>query len=79
MFKKLKDLILKNKLFVFKKDLDLDHLDSQDLSRFSEQDIILETESDLQTYLPDVLGQALEGHGSTNGFWMLFLNIPLKY
>ena len=37
----------------------LDYLDEQDLSRFSEQDIILETEDQIQEFLPDVLGQAL--------------------
>jgi len=78
MFKKLKDLILKNKLFVFKKDLDLDHLDSQDLSRFSEQDIILETESDLQTYLPDVLGQALARTWVDKRFLDAFFEYPVE-
>ena len=37
----------------------LDYLDEQDLSRFSEQDIILETEDQIQEFLPEVLGQAL--------------------
>ena len=37
----------------------LDYLDAQDLSRFSEQDIILETEDQIQEFLPEVLGQAL--------------------
>ena len=36
-----------------------DYLDEQDLSRFSEQDIILETEDQIQEFLPEVLGQAL--------------------
>ena len=34
-------------------------LDKQDLSRFSEQDIILENSEQIQEYLPEVLGQAL--------------------
>ena len=38
---------------------ELDYLDEQDLSRFSEQDIILETEDQIQEFLPEVLGQAL--------------------
>ena len=38
---------------------DLDYLDQQDLSRFSEQDIVLESENQIQKYLPEVLGQAL--------------------
>jgi hypothetical protein len=46
----------------------LDLVDAQDLSRFSEQDIILETETDIQKYLPDVLGQALARPGSTSDF-----------
>jgi uncharacterized membrane-anchored protein len=78
MFKKLKNLILKNKLFVFKKNLDLDHLDSQDLSRFSEQDIILETKSDLQTYLPDVLGQALARTWVDKRFLDAFFEYPVE-
>ena len=34
---------------------DLNYLDDQDLSRFSEQDIILENENQIQQYLPEVL------------------------
>ncbi len=37
----------------------LDYLDEQDLSRFSDQDIVLETEDQIQEFLPEVLGQAL--------------------
>jgi len=37
----------------------LDYLDEQDLSRFSDQDIVLETEDQIQEILPEVLGQAL--------------------
>lgn len=37
----------------------LEYLDQQDLSRFSEQDIVLESEKQIQKYLPEVLGQAL--------------------
>ncbi len=37
----------------------LDYLDEQDLSRFSNQDIVLETEDQIQEFLPEVLGQAL--------------------
>ena len=50
---------LLTKLFSSRRTVDLDYLDNQDLSRFSEQDIILESEADIQKYLPDVLGQAL--------------------
>ena len=79
MFKKLKKLILHNKLFVFKKELiDLEDLDNQDLSRFSDQDIILETESDLQTYLPDVLGQALARTWIDKRFLDAFFEYPVE-
>ena len=37
----------------------LDYLDQQDLSRFNDQDIILENEEQIQEFLPEVLGQAL--------------------
>ena len=37
----------------------LDYLDEQDLSRFSDQDIVLETDDQIQDFLPEVLGQAL--------------------
>ena len=33
--------------------------ENYDLSRFDEQDIILENESQIQEFLPDILGQAL--------------------
>ena len=39
--------------------VDLDYLDQQDLTRFNEQDIILENEEQIQEFLPEVLGQAL--------------------
>ena len=56
--------IIKKKIgFVFKKRPQvgpvLDYLDEQDLSRFSDQDIVLETEDQIQEFLPEVLGQAL--------------------
>ena len=73
---------LKNRLISIKKILGyqkpkiLDYLDDQDLSRFSEQDIILETEHDIQTYLPDVLGQALARTWVDKRFLDAFFEYP---
>lgn len=54
----------------------LDYLDDQDLSRFSEQDIILETKQDIQTYLPDVIGQALARTWVDKRFLDAFFEYP---
>jgi len=73
---------LKNRLISIKKFLgyqglrNLDYLDEQDLSRFSEQDIILETENDIKTYLPDVLGQALARTWVDQRFLEAFFEYP---
>ena len=56
----------------------LDNLDDQDLSRFSEQDLILETDTDIQKYLPDVLGQALARPWVDKRFLDAFFNYPLE-
>ena len=57
------DIVKKKIGSIFKKRsqsrLVLDYLDEQDLSRFSDQDIVLETEDQIQEFLPEVLGQAL--------------------
>ena len=58
------------------KAIDLDNLDSQDLSRFSDQDIILESEADIQKYLPDVLGQALARTWIDKRFLEAFYDYP---
>ena len=42
---------------VFQKEKKL--LPEQDLTRFDDQDIILESEAQIQEFLPDILGQAL--------------------
>ena len=54
----------------------LDYLDEQDLSRFSEQDIILETEDQIQEFLPEVLGQALARTWIDKRFLEAFFKYP---
>ena len=56
----------------------LDYLDEQDLSRFSEQDIILESENQIQKYLPEVLGQALARTWIDKRFLDAFYNYPIE-
>ena len=75
---------IKNKLLNFKNSFlgrrtsILDILDDQDLSRFSEQDLILETDTDIQKYLPDVLGQALARTWVDKRFLDAFFNYPIE-
>ena len=57
---------------------DLNYLDDQDLSRFSEQDIILENESQIQQYLPEVLGQALARTWIDKRFLDAFYQYPIE-
>lgn len=57
---------------------DLEDLDRQDLSRFSEQDIILESSEQIQEYLPDVLGQALARTWIDKRFLEVFQDYPLE-
>ena len=56
----------------------LNYLDLQDLSRFSEQDIIIESEADIQKYLPDVLGQALARTWIDKRFLDAFFDYPVE-
>ena len=56
----------------------LDYLDEQDLSRFSDQDIILETEDQIQEFLPEVLGQALARTWIDNRFLDAFYQFPVE-
>ena len=56
----------------------LDSLDEQDLSRFSEQDIILETEDQIQEFLPEVLGQALARSWIDSRFLDAFDKFPVE-
>ena len=55
-----------------------DYLDDQDLSRFSEQDIILESENQIQQYLPEVLGQALARTWLDKRFLDAFYKYPVE-
>ena len=54
----------------------LDYLDEQDLSRFSDQDIVLETEAQIQEFLPEVLGQALARTWIDKRFLEAFYEYP---
>ena len=56
----------------------LDYLDEQDLSRFSEQDVILETEDQIQEFLPEVLGQALARTWIDKRFLEAFYKFPVE-
>jgi len=71
-----KRLISIKNFFGSQKLKNLDYLDHQDLSRFSEQDIILETKQDIQTYLPDVIGQALARTWVDKRFLDAFFEYP---
>ena len=57
---------------------DLEYLDQQDLSRFSEQDIVLESEKQIQKYLPEVLGQALARTWIDKRFLDAFYEYPVE-
>ena len=57
---------------------DLQFLDEQDLSRFSDQDIILENENQIQQYLPEVLGQALARTWIDKRFLDAFYTYPIE-
>jgi len=70
-FKRINDLVRSRKV-------DLDYLDEQDLSRFSEQDMILESEHQIQKYLPEVLGQALARTWIDKRFLDAFYNYPVE-
>ena len=61
-----------------KKKLNLDYLDKQDLSRFSEQDIILESSEQIQEFLPEVLGQALARAWIDKRFLEAFFSFPVE-
>ena len=72
------NLLSISKLLGIRKAVNLDYLDNQDLSRCSEQDIILETEDDIQKYLPDVLGQALARTWIDKRFLDAFFEYPVE-
>ena len=68
--------------FIFKRHpkilSDFDYLDRQDLSRFSEQDVILESEDQIQEFLPEVLGQALARTWIDKRFLEAFYQFPVE-
>jgi len=68
----------KYRTLFFKKREVLEALDTQDLSRFAEQDIILETGDDIKKYLPDVLGQALARAWIDKRFMDAFIDYPIE-
>lgn len=61
-----------------RKENTFDYLDKQDLGRFSEQDIILETDEQIQELLPDVLGQALARTWIDKRFLEAFYQFPVE-
>jgi hypothetical protein len=69
--RRIRQKILPNKL-------DFEYLDQQDLSRFSEQDIVLESEKQIQKYLPEVLGQALARTWIDKRFLDAFYEYPVE-
>ena len=78
MFEKLHNSLKQIKQSLFSRKPDLDYLDQQDLSRFSEQDIVLESEKQIQKYLPEVLGQALARTWIDKRFLDAFYEYPVE-
>ena len=60
------------------KKVDIENLNDQNLSRFSQEDIILETVDQIQDLLPDVLGQALARTWVDKRFLSAFQEFPLQ-
>ena len=79
MLQKIKNSAKKLSNIFYLRKPDFSHLDDQDLSRFSEQDIILESDKQIQQYLPEVLGQALARTWIDKRFLDAFTNIQLKF
>ena len=78
MFEKLHNSLKQIKQSLLSSKPDLDYLDEQDLSRFSEQDIVLESEKQIQKYLPEVLGQALARTWIDKRFLDAFYEYPVE-
>ena len=78
MFEKLQNTFKQIKQSLLARKPDLDYLDEQDLSRFSEQDIVLESEKQIQKYLPEVLGQALARTWIDKRFLDAFYEYPVE-
>ena len=78
MFEKLQKGLSQIRRKILARKPDLEYLDQQDLSRFSEQDIILESENQIQQYLPEVLGQALARTWIDKRFLDAFYKYPVE-
>ena len=78
MFEKLQNSLKQIKQSLLSRKPHLDYLDQQDLSRFSEQDIVLESEQQIQKYLPEVLGQALARTWIDKRFLDAFYEYPVE-
>ena len=78
VFEKLQNTFKQIKQSLLARKPDLDYLDEQDLSRFSEQDIVLESEKQIQKYLPEVLGQALARTWIDKRFLDAFYQYPVE-
>ena len=78
MFEKLQNSLKQIKRSLLSRKPDFDYLDQQDLSRFSEQDIVLESEKQIQKYLPEVLGQALARTWIDKRFLDAFYEYPVE-
>lgn len=75
-FKKINNLVTKVYSIVYRTRLDIEALDKQDLSRFSPEDIVLETDVDVKRVLPDILGQALARAWVDQRFMDAFIHHP---
>ena len=78
MFEKLQKNLSRIRQKILTRKPDLGYLDQQDLSRFSEQDIVLESEKQIQKYLPEVLGQALARTWVDKRFLDAFYEYPVE-
>ncbi len=78
VFQKVQDSLKKIRARVGLGKPNFDYLDDQDLSRFSDQDIILESENQIQQYLPEVLGQALARTWIDKRFLDAFYKYPVE-
>ena len=78
MFEKLKKSLSQIGQKILSRKPDLEYLDQQDLSWFSEQDIVLESEKQIQKYLPEVLGQALARTWIDKRFLDAFYEYPVE-
>ena len=78
MFEKIQKSLRQIRQKILPNKLDFEYLDQQDLSRFSEQDIVLESEKQIQKYLPEVLGQALARTWIDKRFLDAFYEYPVE-